>query len=148
MAEIRFKDLDVDNMFDFCAVLDAIGVEQAITAFDKKEIEALQKAGKNINSIGVAIAMKVAGILIKNISTARDSICSFLAGCMEWDNGTPVTAAELRKFKISRFFKLIRDFCKKDDLVDFFKEVAELLDMEQPDLKKSATDNTATPTNI
>lgn len=147
MAEIRFKDLDVDNMFDFCGVLEAIGAEQVINAFDKKEIAALQKAGKNIDSIGVAIAMKIAGILIKNISTARDSICSFLAGCMEWDNGTPVTAAELRKFRIGRFFKLIRDFCKKDDLVDFFKEVAELLDMGQDDLKNSPTDDTATPMN-
>lgn len=148
MAEIRFKDLNVDNMFDFCEVLNAVGAEQAIAAFDKKEIAALQKSGKNIDGIGITIAMKIAGILIRNMSKSRDEICSFFAGCVEWDNGTPLTADELRKFKISEFFKLIHNFCKKDDLVDFFKEVAELLDMGQNDSKNSATKDTVNLTRI
>lgn len=35
MADFRFKDLTVDNAFDFCEVLAVIGVEQVIGAFDK-----------------------------------------------------------------------------------------------------------------
>lgn len=39
MTDFRFKDLTVDNAFDFCEVLAVIGVEQVIGIFDKDEIQ-------------------------------------------------------------------------------------------------------------
>ena len=39
MADFRFKDLTVDNAFDFCEVLAVVGVEQVIGVFDKEEID-------------------------------------------------------------------------------------------------------------
>ncbi len=135
MAEIKFLDLTVDNLFDFCAVLDAVGAESVIEAFDRKEISALQKSGTNIKSVGVAIAMKISGIVIKNLPKAKNEICSFFANCMVWDNGSTVTSDEVKKFKIGQFAKIIHDFFTKEDLTDFFKEVAEYLGMEQSDLK-------------
>lgn len=148
MADFRFKDLTVDNAFDFCEVLAAIGVEQAIGAFDKDEIQQLQESGEDIKGIGVVIAVKVCGILIKNISKARNEICKFFANCMEWDNGTPVTLEEVKKFKLKQFVIMIKDFAKKDDLVDFFEGVAELLATDQSDSKSAATGDTATLTAI
>ena len=127
MTDFRFKDLTVDNVFDFCEVLAAIGVEQVIGAFDKDEIQQLQESGEDIKGIGVVIAVRVCGILIKNISKARNEICRFFANCMEWDNGTVVTLEEVKKFKLKQFVIMIKDFAKKDDLVDFFEGVAELL---------------------
>lgn len=131
MAEIKFVDLTVDNLFDFCTVLDAVGAESVIGAFDQKEIAALQKSGKDAKNVGVAVAMKITGVIIKNLPKAKDEICSFFANCMVWDNGTAVTLDEVKKFKIGQFAKIIRDFFKKDDLTDFFKEVAEYVGMEQ-----------------
>lgn len=148
MADFRFKDLTVDNAFDFCEVLAAIGVEQVISAFDKDEIQQLQESGEDIKGIGVVIAVKVCGILIKNISKARNEICRFFANCMEWDNGTPVTLEEVKKFKLKQFAIMIKDFAKKDDLVDFFEGVAELLGTDQSDSKSAATGDTATLTAI
>lgn len=148
MANFSYKDLTVDNMFDFCEVLAVIGVEQVIGAFDKDEIKQLQDGGQNMKEIGVVIAVKVCGILIKNISKARNEICKFFANCMEWDNGTPVTVDEVRRFKIKQFMFMIRDFAKKDDLIDFFEGVAELLDMEQNNSMNAATGDTATLTAI
>lgn len=148
MADFRFKDLTVDNVFDFCEVLAAIGVEQVISAFDKDEIQRLQESGEDIKGIGVVIGMKVCGILIKNISKARNEICRFFANCMEWDNGTPVTLEEVKKFKLKQFVIMIKDFAKKDDLVDFFEGVAELLGTDQSDSKSAATGDTATLTAI
>lgn len=84
MADFRFKDLTVDNAFDFCEVLAVIGVEQVIGAFDKDEIQQLQESGTDMKEVGIVIAMKVCGILIKNISKARNEICKFFANCMEW----------------------------------------------------------------
>lgn len=148
MANFGYKDLTVDNMFDFCEVLAVIGAEQVIGAFDKDEIKQLQDGGQDMKEIGVVIAVKVCGILIKNISKARNEICRFFANCMEWDNGTQVTADEVKKFKIKQFMLMIKDFAKKDDLIDFFEGVAELLDTEQNDLMNVATGDTATPTAI
>lgn len=148
MADFRFKDLTVDNAFDFCEVLATIGIEQVIGAFDKDEIKQLQESGQDIKEVGVVIAVKVCGILIKNISKARNEICKFFANCMEWDNGTQVTADEVKKFKLKQFVFMIKDFTKKDDLIDFFEGVAELLGTEQNDLTSAATGDTATPTTI
>lgn len=83
MADFRFKDLTIDNAFDFCEVLAVVGVEQVIGVFDKEEIRALQDSGQNMKDIGIVIAMKVCGILIKNVSKARNEICKFFANCME-----------------------------------------------------------------
>lgn len=148
MADFRFKDLTVDNAFDFCEVLTAIGVEQVIGAFDKDEIQQLQESGEDIKGIGVVIAVRVCVILIKNISKARNEICRFFANCMEWDNGTPVTLEEVKKFKLNQFVIMIKDFATKDDLVDFFEGVAELLGTDQSDSKSAATGDTATLTAI
>ena len=135
MAEIKYVDLTVDNLFDFCSVLDAVGAESVLGAFDKAEIAALQKAGKDAKGIGIAVAMKISGIVIKNLPKARDEIYSFFANCMVWDNGSKVTVDDLRKLKIGQFVKLIKEFFAKEDLADFFKEVAEYADSEQSDLK-------------
>lgn len=135
MAEIKYVDLTVDNLFDFCSVLDAVGAESVLGAFDKAEIAALQKAGKDTKGIGIAVAMKISGIVIKNLPKARDEIYSFFANCMVWDNGSKVTVDDLRKLKIGQFVKLIKEFFAKEDLGDFFKEVAEYAGSEQSDLK-------------
>ena len=123
-------------------------MEQVIGAFDKDEIQQLQESGEDIKGIGVVIAVRVCGILIKNISKARNEICKFFANCMEWDNGTPVTLEEVKKFKLKQFVIMIKDFAKKDDLVDFFEGVAELLGTDQSDSKSAATGDTATLTAI
>lgn len=144
MAQIKYKSLTIDNMFDFCSVLDAMGTEQIIKLFNPKEIAAMG----DTENIGITITMKIGGVLIKNMSHARMQIYEFLANCMEWDNGTAVTVEDLRKLKIVVFIKLLKEFFKQDDLVDFFEGVAELRNSAQVDLKNSVTEDTEIPTDI
>lgn len=129
--EIRYKELTVDNLFDCCAVLDAIGTEQILAAFDKDEISALTAAGKDARGIGVVITMKICGIVIKNIPNAKDEICTFFANCIEWDNSTAATVDEIHNMNITTFIKMIKNFFKQDGITDFFKEVAGFMGMEQ-----------------
>lgn len=144
MAEIKFATLTVDNVFDFCTVLDAIGAESCIAAFDPKEIAAMQNEGKNENGIGVAIAMKVLAVVLKNLPKARTEIYDFFANCTVWDNGTAVTADEIKKFKPGQFIKLIKDFMQTEDLTDFFKEVAGLMGLEQNSSTNLSIEDTMT----
>ncbi len=146
MSEIVFKELTVDNLFDFCEVLDALGVESILGQFDEEEMKAFQE--KDAGAVGMSVIMKTSNVIIKSLPRIRNEVCTFLAGCAEWDDGTAVTVEDIRKMKISRFVKLIRDFFMKDGIKDFFGEAAELLDTEQPNSKNSVTDVIPMPTVI
>ncbi len=145
MAEIRFN-LTVDSMFDLCEVLDAIGMESIAEAFSKEDLEKMQS--QDAGAVGMTVIMKVSGVLIKQLPRVRNEVYKFLAGCAEWDDGTPVTVEVLRKMKISQFVKLIRDFLKTDGIMDFFEEAAGSLDMGRPDSKSFVTGGIAMPMGI
>lgn len=145
MAEIRFN-LTVDSMFDFCEVLEAIGIESVAEEFSKEDLEAFQK--KDAGSVGMTVIMKIYKFLIKKLPTVKNEVYKFLAGCAEWDDGTPVTIDDMQKMKINQFVKMIRNFLIEDGVVDFFGGAAGLLATEQPDSKNSATEDTEIPTDI
>ena len=124
MTEYIIKDLTLDNAFDFCAVLDVIGVNEILNTFDKKEIASMTIAGKNSDVIGADIALKIPGILVKNLPKAKMEICTFLANCLEHEDGSAVSAEEVQKMRLGKFTKLLKEFFAKDDLTDFFGELA------------------------
>ena len=135
MAEIKFKELEFDNVFDFCEVINAIGAEEVLSSVNPNEIAAMSESGKNTEAIGIMVAMKFGGILVKNFPKARNEIYSFFAGCTKWDNGKDVEIEEIRHLKPSAAVRLIKDFTKLEDISDFFKEVLSLLNMDQENLK-------------
>lgn len=141
MAEYRFKPLTVDNAFDFADILAVIGVEEALKAFDLAEIKSMKKDQKQL---GIYVAMKIVGILVNNLSGARNEIYRFFAGCLEWDNGSAFKADDLKSMRLRQFVSLIKEFAKQDDLTDFFGDVAALLGTESEDSKKSSSKDTAT----
>lgn len=134
MAEIKFKELEFDNVFDFCEVVKAIGVEECLSSVNPTEIQSMIKSGKDKESIGAMVAMKFGGILVKNFPKARNEIYTFFAGCTKWDNGKDVEVEEIRHLKLSAAVKMIKDFTKLEGISDFFKEVSSLFDMGQQSL--------------
>ena len=86
MAAINFKELEFDNVFDFCEVINAIGAEEVISAIKPDEIKELTKT-KGIETVGIVIAMKFGGILIKNFPKARRK---FILSLPDVRNGTMV----------------------------------------------------------
>lgn len=135
MPDIKYKDLTVDNMFDFCDVLAAVGVDEIISSFDAKEVATMQKSGKDAKGVGTVMVAKIFGVIVKNLGKSRNEVCRFFANCIEWDNGSAVTVDDVKKFSPSSLIKMIKDFSKKEDLADFFKEAAELMGMDQSDSK-------------
>lgn len=137
MENITFKELTADNLFDFAELLEALGTDQLIGAFDANEIKVLQAGGEDIKNVGIAFAGKIGGIIIKNLSKSRNEIYAFFAGCTQWENGKKVTIDDIRKMKLSQFVKLIKDFFTSDGLMDFFKELSSLFNTESEILKNS-----------
>lgn len=133
--EIKYKDLTVDNVFDACNVIDAIGFEKILSSIDADKLNALNNEEKDTRAIGVKIALNAMGIVVKNVGVAKLEICKFIAGCCEWENGSPVTPEEILGLKASVFIRLLKDLFKKEDIGDFFSEVSELLSMGHSDSK-------------
>lgn len=121
--DMKILDLTADNAFDFCAVLDAVGMENVAGVFDKTEIAALRKGGKDMKGVGLVLAMKVFGVIVGHLSAAREPLYTFLAGCVQWDNGHPVTRDELRAMKLGAFVGLLKAFASKKDIADLFTDV-------------------------
>ena len=145
--EMKFQNLTADNAFDFCAVLDAVGVNTVIGVFDKDEINAMRNK-EDMKKIGIVLAMKAVGALMKHMSSAREEIYAFLAGCTVWETGRETTREDFRNMRISEFAKLLKEFAKKEDLQDFLAEVLEFADTEQTNSGNSATDDTTIPATI
>lgn len=145
MGEIRFN-LTVDSLFDFCEVLEAIGIDSVEEEFDKEDLEAFKE--KDAGSVGMTVIMKVSKFLIKKLPGVRNEVYKFLTSCAEWEDGTTVSVEDVQKMKITQFVKMIREFLKTEGVMDFFGEAAGLLDTEQPDSKNSAIEDTAIPTDI
>lgn len=135
MSDIKFKELEFDNVFDFCEVIQAIGAEEILSSVNPSEIQNMSKSGKSNEAIGIMLAMKFGAILVKKFPKARNEIYTFFAGCTKWDNGKDVEVEEIKHLKPSAAVKLIKDFAKLEDISDFFKEVSSLIDMGQEDLK-------------
>jgi len=141
--EIKYKDLTVDNVFDACNVIDKIGFENMLNSIDSETINALKSntdKDETLNSddkraIGIRIAFNFASIVIKNIGFAKIEICRFIAGCCEWENGSPVTSEDILGMKAPSFVRLIKGLFKREDMGDFFSEVSELLSMGRSDSK-------------
>lgn len=129
----KILDLTADNAFDFCAVLDAVGIANVIGVFDKSEIASLQEGGKDLKHIGIAVAMKIAGVIVRNLSSAREPVYTFLAGCTAWEDGKPVTKEEIRRLKLGEFADLFRQMAEKEDIVDFFRGAAGSVFSERTD---------------
>lgn len=148
MADIKFKELEFDNVFDFCEVIKAIGTEECLSSVNPVEIQKMIKTGKSKEAIGIAISMKFGGVIIRNLPKARKEIYTFFAGCTKWDNGKDVDVEEIKHLKPSTAVKMIKDFTKLEDISDFFKEVSSLLDLGQEDSKSCSTSDTVTPIHI
>ncbi len=143
--DMKILDLTVDNAFDFCAVLDAVGVNNVIGVFDKDEINALRAGGKDMKGIGIVLALKALGVIVKHIPTAREPLYTFLMGCTQWENGHAVTRDDLRTMPIGKFVRLIKSFAEKEDVVDFFTDVVGFTAMGQNDSETSSTEDTPAP---
>ena len=83
--------------------MSAIGSEEIIGLFDKEQIEKIQEKSIELKDIGVVMATKICGVLIRNLAKARNEIYSFFAGCTEHDDGTKVTVDELKEMKFTEF---------------------------------------------
>lgn len=124
MKEFTFKTLTSDQLFNFCEVLDAIGIDAFADIFSKENLAEF-KDSEDTEKAGMAIGMKILKVLVKNLPKAKNQIHIFLASCVE-----DTTAEEIKNLPLPQFMKLIKDFVTNDGMKDFFKEAISLFNEE------------------
>lgn len=121
MKEFKFKVLTSEQLFNFCEVLDAIGIEAFAEIFNREQIAEIRDGEEDVEKIGMALGAKILKVLVKELPKAKDQIHIFLASCVE-----DTTAGDIRELPLPQFLKLIKDFVTNDGMKDFFKEAISL----------------------
>ncbi len=124
-----YKELNLENLFDFCSVLDKIGIEEFKGAFNGLTTQQSIQNGESDTEVGVSVVFDMVGILCKNMPKCKDEICRFTANCIMHDDETPYTAGQVRKMSIAEFFKTLQGIFTQPDIADFFKQAAKWLGM-------------------
>ena len=124
MKEFTFKTLTSDQLFNFCEVLDAIGIDAFADIFNKDSLAEF-KDSEDTEKVGLAIGMKILKVLIKNLPKAKNQIHTFLASCVE-----DTTVEEIKELPLPQFIKLIKGFVSNEGMKDFFKEAISLFKEE------------------
>ena len=124
MKEFTFKTLTSDQLFNFCEVLDAIGIDAFADIFNKDSLAEF-KDSEDTEKVGLAIGIKILKVLIKNLPKAKNQIHTFLASCVE-----DTTVEEIKELPLPQFIKLIKDFVSNEGMKDFFKEAISLFNVE------------------
>lgn len=116
------RTLTADDMFPMFQIISKIGIKEFKHSFDNPEIiKAFKQEGGSVESLGVEIAFDMAGVLMANLPSAKDSIYTFLASVAS------MTKQEIAALPMDVFFEMIIDVIKKDEFKDFFKAVKKLL---------------------
>ena len=124
MKEFTFKTLTSDQLFNFCEVLDAIGIDAFADIFNKDSLAEF-KDSEDTEKVGLAIGIKILKVLIKNLPKAKNQMHTFLASCVE-----DTTVEEIKELPLPQFIKLIKGFVSNEGMKDFFKEAISLFKEE------------------
>lgn len=116
------RTLTADDMFPMFQIISKIGIKEFKGCFDNPEVIKAFKQDENTNieSVGMAVAFDIAGVLMTNIPVAKDNIYTFLSSI------SGMTKKELAALPMDVFFEMVVDVIRKDEFKDFFGAVKKL----------------------
>ena len=118
----ELRDLTAEDMFPMFQIISKIGVSEFKTAFESASVkDALSKndgSDGSIEQIGIAVAFDLAGIILSNISKAKDDIFLLLA------NLSGMKKSEIASLPMATFTNMVIDVIKKEEFNDFFQVVS------------------------
>ena len=127
----ELRRLTADDVFPMFQIVSKIGVKEFKVCFESPEIKKMIKDALSDekpvdkdalkNSIGVAVVLDIAGIIVSNLAKCKNDIYQFLAQL------SGMTTKDIAELPMVTFFEMIMDVFKKDEFKDFFQVVAKLL---------------------
>lgn len=125
----ELRSLEADDMFPMFQIVSKIGIKEFKSCFESAAVqEAISKLAaekKNdkgaVAAVGMMVAFDVVGILMTNISKAKEDIYFLLS------NLSGMSRDEIAKLPPKTFMEMIVAVVKKEEFLDFFQGVSELL---------------------
>lgn len=124
MSEIKYelRNLTSDDIFPMFQIISKIGIREFKSCFDSPEVKAaIAKSEElDLNSVGLAVALDIGGIVLANVPKAKNDIYLLLS------NLSGLTEQEIGALPMATFAQMIIDVVKKDEFKDFFQVVSRL----------------------
>ncbi len=109
-----FKIIGKIGVKEFKSCLETEAVKDAINKLSNKQETA------NVEAVGLAVALDIAGVVISHIADAEADIYQFLSGL------SGMSREELETLDMVTFFEMIVDVFKKEEFKDFIGVVSKL----------------------
>lgn len=125
----ELRSLEADDMFPMFQIVSKIGIKEFKSCFESATVqEAIGKLAaekKNdksaVAAIGMMVGMDIIGVLMANIGNAKEDIYSLLSSL------SGMKRDEIAKMPPKTFMEMVMAVVKKEEFVDFFQGVSELL---------------------
>lgn len=122
------RNLTADDVFPMLQIINKIGFKEFKGCFNSPNVQvAITKAMNGeqdkeaLVSIGVAVGIDIASVIIANVERCRPDLYKLLSGL------SGMTTEDVGKLPMMTFFEMIVDIVKKDEFKDFFGVVSKLL---------------------
>ena len=122
----ELRALQAKDIFVMTRIISCIGIKEFRSCFESDDVKAVIAAMKNgdktanVDSVGIAVMISAADVIISNIGKAEQYIYQFLS------NLSGISKKELEELDILTFVEMITDVFKKDEFKDFFKLASRL----------------------
>lgn len=121
----ELRNLTADDIFPMFQIVSKIGIKEFKTSFDTPEIKdviAKVTAGEDadLNTVGMFVALDIAGIIIGNLPKCKDDIYLLLSQLSGKDK------KEIAALPLGTFIQMVTDVVRKEEFKDFFQVVAKL----------------------
>ena len=117
----ELRALQAKDIFAMTRIISCIGIKEFRSCFDSDDVKVVIAAMKNgdktanVDSVGIAVVINAADVIINNIGKAEQYIYQFLA------NLSGMSKKELEELEMIIFIEMITDVFKKDEFKDFFE---------------------------
>ncbi len=111
----ELRPLVAPDMGAICKIITAIGIRQFKECFKVEDME-----GKDAQTVGIGVAIDLAGIIISNFPKAEGEIQAFLASV------SGMKESEIKKLSLADYGEMIMEVVMKEDFRDFFGRVMKL----------------------
>lgn len=119
--------LKADDMFSMIKIINKIGLKEVKDCFNNAEIrKAVSSTADGLNeadvtTIGIQVAMELAGLIVSHLPDCKSEIYNFLASLSD------MNVEEIADLPMGTFLEMVVDVFKKDEFKDFFQRVVGLL---------------------
>lgn len=117
----ELRTLCAEDVFPMFKIISKIGIKEFKSCFESEDVKAVINGEQaDLNAVGLAVAVDIAGVITANIPNAKEDIYLFL------EQISGMSKDDIRKLPIPTFAEMIIDVVKKEEFKDFFVVVSKL----------------------